>query len=51
MDEDTWDERPIELDGQTSISDHLPATTAIVPVEIREPTDTELAAFLAAGTV
>uniref|UniRef100_UPI003F4956FC hypothetical protein n=1 Tax=Paenarthrobacter ureafaciens TaxID=37931 RepID=UPI003F4956FC len=50
MDEDVWDEPPLQIDGQTSISDYLPATTAIMPVEVREPTDNELASFLATGT-
>ncbi|MEV7605134.1 hypothetical protein AB0N65_06820 [Paenarthrobacter sp. NPDC089322] len=39
-------ELPQELEGQTSINDFLPATPAIIPVELREPTDLELAAFL-----
>lgn len=49
MSEDTGHEPARELDGQTSISDYLTPTTAITPVEIREPTDMELAAFLSAG--
>lgn len=36
------------LDGQTSINDHLSPTPATIPVELREPTDAELASFLAA---
>jgi hypothetical protein len=39
-----------ELDGQTSINDYLTPIPAITPVEIREPTDGELAIFLAAET-
>jgi|GEM_PF-5932219 len=34
-----------ELDGQTSIHNFLPPTPAMTPVEIREPTDSELAAL------
>jgi hypothetical protein len=45
VNEDTGQPTP-ELDGQTSISDYLTPTTAITPVEVREPTDMELAAFL-----
>lgn len=41
---------PTQLDGQTSINDYLAATTAIIPVELREPTDAELAIFLEAET-
>lgn len=37
-----------QLDGQTSIHDFLPPTPATTPVEIREPTDRELAAFFEA---
>ncbi|MEI2276688.1 hypothetical protein OHC50_04315 [Paenarthrobacter ilicis] len=33
------------LKGQMSINDFLPAALAITPVEIREPTDLEVAAF------
>ncbi|MDR6986001.1 hypothetical protein J2Y66_000464 [Paenarthrobacter nitroguajacolicus] len=33
------------LEGQTSLDDFLPPTPATTPVEIREPTDAELAAF------
>jgi hypothetical protein len=39
-----------QLDGQTSINDYLAATTAIIPVELREPTDAELAIFWEAET-
>ncbi|WP_426006371.1 hypothetical protein ACPFL9_05925 [Paenarthrobacter sp. NyZ202] len=39
-----------ELEGQTSINDFLAPTPAITPVELREPTDSELAAFLSANT-
>ena len=39
---------PTQLDGQTSINDYLAATTAIIQVELREPTDAELAIFLEA---
>ncbi|MHC8609775.1 hypothetical protein ACW4FP_19215 (plasmid) [Paenarthrobacter ureafaciens] len=35
-----------QLDGQTSINDYLSPTAAIVPVEVRPPTDEELAVFL-----
>ncbi|MGR0158595.1 hypothetical protein [Paenarthrobacter nitroguajacolicus] len=37
-----------ELEGQTSIHDFLSPTPATTPVEIREPSDTELAAFFEA---
>ncbi|SDW04507.1 hypothetical protein SAMN04487912_101245 [Arthrobacter sp. cf158] len=37
-----------QLEGQTSINDFLPPTPATTPVEIREPTDDELAAFFEA---
>ena len=39
-----------ELDGQTSVNDLLAATPAITPVELREPTDAELAIFFEAQT-
>ncbi|MGJ3189640.1 hypothetical protein [Paenarthrobacter sp. FR1] len=37
------------LEGQMSINDFLPPSPAITPVEIREPTDLELAAFFEAA--
>lgn len=37
-----------QLDGQTSINDYLAANTAIIPVDLREPTNAELVAFLQA---
>jgi hypothetical protein len=37
-----------QLDGQTSINDYLAPIPAIIPVELREPTDVELATFLTA---
>lgn len=37
-----------ELEGQMSINSFLPETPALRPVEIREPTDVEIAAFLEA---
>lgn len=42
---------PPQLEGQTSINDYLSPTPAIVPVELREPTDVELATFLAAESI
>jgi len=39
---------PEELDGQTSINDYLTPIPAIIPVELREPTDVELATFMTA---
>lgn len=50
VDEDTEHEPTPVFDGQTSISDHLAPTPATTPVEVRAPTDIELAAFLSAGT-
>jgi hypothetical protein len=50
MHPDTEHQPPTQLDGQTSINDYLAATTAINPVELREPTDAELAIFLEAET-
>ncbi|MET3937171.1 hypothetical protein [Arthrobacter sp. OAP107] len=41
-----WSDLVPELDGQTSINDYLSPTAAIVPVEVRPPTDEELAVFL-----
>lgn len=38
---------PTQLEGQTSINDYLAPTPAIIPVELREPNDVELATFLA----
>lgn len=43
-------QQPAQLDGQTSINDYLPPTPAIIPVELREPTDAELADFLSSET-
>lgn len=40
-----------QLDGQTSINDYLTPIPAIIPVELREPTDAELANFLTAETL
>lgn len=37
---------PAQLDGQTSINDLLAPIAAIVPVELREPTDAELRTLL-----
>ncbi|MFF1830540.1 hypothetical protein [Paenarthrobacter sp. NPDC058040] len=34
-----------EHDGQTSINDFLPPGEAPTPIEIREPSDAEIAAF------
>ncbi|WP_347110170.1 hypothetical protein AAHB33_05575 [Paenarthrobacter sp. S56] len=45
MPDDATSEPMPELEGQTSINDFLPETPAITPVEIREPTDGEIAAF------
>lgn len=39
---------PAQLDGQTSVNDYLTPIPAIIPVELREPSDAELAAFLTA---
>jgi hypothetical protein len=50
MHPDAEHQPPTQLDGQTSINDYLSATTAIIPVELREPTDAELAIFLEAET-
>jgi hypothetical protein len=50
MHPDAEHQQPTELDGQTSINDLLAATPAITPVELREPTDAELAIFLEAQT-
>ncbi len=41
---------PTQLTGQTSINDYVAPTPAIIPVELREPTDVELATFLATET-
>ncbi|MFJ4030025.1 hypothetical protein ACIPWF_22020 [Paenarthrobacter sp. NPDC089989] len=37
-----------ELEGQTSIHDFIAPTPATTPVELREPTDAEIAAFFEA---
>lgn len=50
MHPDAEHQQPTELDGQTSINDLLAATPAITSVELREPTDAELAIFLEAQT-
>jgi hypothetical protein len=50
MDADAEDQPRSQLDGQTSINDYLSPIPAITPVEIREPTDGELAIFLSAET-
>ena len=50
MHPDAEHQPPTQLDGQTSVNDYLAATTAIIPVELREPTDAELAIFLEAET-
>jgi hypothetical protein len=50
MDKNANHPLPIHLVGQTSINDYLAPVPAIIPVELREPTDAELAAFLAAET-
>ena len=50
MEPDAGHQLPAELDGQTSINDYLTPAPAITPVELREPTDAELAAFLTAET-
>jgi hypothetical protein len=49
MDRDTGQEPNPELPGQTSINEYLTPTTAIIPVEVREPTDVELSLFLSGG--
>lgn len=41
-----WSDLVPELDGQTSINAYLSPTAAIVPVEVRAPTDEELVVFL-----
>ncbi|MFJ4208540.1 hypothetical protein ACIPY2_08780 [Paenarthrobacter sp. NPDC089675] len=46
MPNDATSEPMPELEGQTSINDFLPESPAITPVEVREPTDVEIAAFL-----
>jgi hypothetical protein len=48
MPADAEHQLPTQLDGQTSINDYLISTPAIIPVELREPTDVELATFLTA---
>jgi hypothetical protein len=48
MPADAEHQLPTQLDGQTSINDYLIPTPAIIPVELREPTDVELATFLTA---
>lgn len=50
MQQDAQYPRGSQLDGQTSINDYLKPIPAIIPVELREPTDLELASFLAAQT-
>lgn len=50
MHPDAEQQQPTQLDGQTSINDLLAATPAITPVELREPSDAELAIFLEAQT-
>lgn len=46
MDTNAEHRLPVQLDGQTSINDYLTPVPAITPVELREPTDVELADFL-----
>jgi hypothetical protein len=48
--EDGEHQLPTQLDGQTSINDYIAPSPAIIPVELREPTDDELATFLAGET-
>lgn len=50
MHEDAEYQPATHLDGQTSINDYLSPVPAILPVEVREPTDAELATFLIAQT-
>jgi hypothetical protein len=50
MRSDAEHQLPTQLDGQTTINDYLTPTPAIIPVELREPTDAELTTFLAAET-
>jgi hypothetical protein len=50
MHADAEHQLPTQLDGQTSINDYLAPIPAINPVELREPTDVELATFLTAET-
>jgi hypothetical protein len=50
MHADADNQIPEELDGQTSINDYLTPIPAIIPVELREPTDVELATFMTAET-
>lgn len=42
---------PTQLNGQTSINEHLTPIPAIIPVDLREPTDVELVPFLAAESL
>lgn len=51
MQEDAEHQLPAQLDGQTSINDYLIPIPAIIPVELREPTDVELANFMTAETL
>lgn len=51
MQPDAEHQLPAQLNGQTSINDYLTPTPAIIPVELREPTDVELATFLTAETL
>ncbi|MDQ0757295.1 hypothetical protein [Arthrobacter sp. B3I4] len=48
MDSEADYQPPLQLEGQTSINDYLDPIPAITPVELREPTDDELDAFLTA---
>lgn len=46
MDANTEPQEPPVLEGQTSINDYLEPSIAIIPVQIKEPTDAELTAWL-----
>lgn len=50
MHPDAQHQRPTQLEGQTSINDYIAPTPAIIPVELRQPTDVELATFLTGET-
>ncbi|MFE4196431.1 hypothetical protein ACFRJ9_11245 [Paenarthrobacter sp. NPDC056912] len=49
MEDNTGPEPIPHFEGQISINDFLPPSPAITPVDIREPTDLELAAFFEAA--